>query len=282
MGQLEAACFAEGRNNTLYALSYAYDQSRDPGRSGSENAIVALLKSNSAPSNPSNLSWQVVSTISRKELYTLGMERKGEGSYCIVDPDEGVLVWNYYARRPGEQGSRPGGFRYDPTLSTSSATTTGKGGWANVDTSLRYSWSSSTSVGDVFYLKDEKTGKYNFYHMYMLGNSGDFSIAALNTATGPNMMESTPIKWNFKSTLSQYLYGLIITDSKLFVWHSLDGFGVADMPQKGPLPSSAPTAKVLNYAPEYGCHGLRAVDDKAYTFCEYRKLTFCILIILNP
>ncbi|KAG0232841.1 hypothetical protein BGW42_007850 [Actinomortierella wolfii] len=60
--------------------------------------------------------------------------------------------------------------------------------------------------------------------MYMLGNSGDFSIAALNTATGPNMMESTPIKWNFK-----------LQHGSEYKLHVLDGSKVLDpisMPKK--------------------------------------------------
>ncbi|KAG0241173.1 hypothetical protein BGW41_006166 [Actinomortierella wolfii] len=273
MGQLEAACFAEGRDNTLYALSFGYDHSRSPGSSGSENAIVVLLKSNSAPS-PSNLSWQVVSTISKKELYSLGMDGLGENSNCIVDPDGGFLAWNYYTYRPNEQKSRPGGFRYDPALSTSSATTTGKGGWVNVDTALSYSWTSTSSAGDLLYLKDASTGKYQFYHVYIPGNFGDFSTAALNTATSPNMMESTPIKWNFKSTITGYPDGLMITESKLFIWGvaAASGglFAVGDMPQTGPLPSSAPSTNLVNYTrPSPNCYGPLAVDDDVYMYCPY-------------
>lgn len=188
MGQLEALCFAQGTDNTLYALAYGYDLSSP----SSDNAVAALLKSNASPSSPSALTWQVVSTVRKGDLFTFFSDTWIQ---CVADPDGGFLVWSYQTYRPGQEKYRPGGFRYDPSLSTPSGTTTkmGKGGWVNVDTPINYRWSSPTSGSALSYLKDG-SGKYNFYHAFSGGATIAFGV--LNTETIPNMMENSATTWS--------------------------------------------------------------------------------------
>ncbi|KAF8927634.1 hypothetical protein BGZ47_002000, partial [Haplosporangium gracile] len=128
MGRLEAACFSSGSDNTLYALVFGYDLSITKG---ADNAIVALIKSNSSPSGPNALTWQVVSTVHQAKLSSF-QQASGLGRYCpiqcLVDPNGGFLAWSYQTYLPGQTRSetRPGGFRYDPFSTTPSAATTGK------------------------------------------------------------------------------------------------------------------------------------------------------------
>ncbi|KAG0026401.1 hypothetical protein BGZ81_006411 [Podila clonocystis] len=281
MGQLEASCFAQGGDNTLYALAFGYDLSLS-----ANNAIAALLKSNASPSNPNSLTWQVVSTIRKGELFSFG---DGTKIQCVADPNGGFLAWSYRAYRPGlgpNAQARPGGFRYDPTLPSPSATTTGKGGWTNVETPLSYTWTSTSAASDLIYLKDGSSGKYTFYHAYIPGSVGKtFSFGALNTATTPNMMENSDTKWSFD--VRNYLYfdacllgiwsafwyvdGLRTTATKLFVWGvaGTSGylFGVGDLPQAGSLPTIAPSLQLGNYTTPVTCSTPVALGDKVYKYC---------------
>ncbi|KAF9307653.1 hypothetical protein BG003_000418, partial [Podila horticola] len=186
MGLLEVSCFAQGAKNSLYALAFGSDTTVKSG----DNKVAILLKSNEDAATPNALTWTVVSTIRRTELFWFSAKLQ-----CSVDPNGGFLAWSSNAHPAGSDvggSSRPGGFRYDPTLSTSSATTTGKGGWANVDTPITYTWASTD--GDLFYMKDGD--KYNFYHVYMAGATrAKLDFGVLNKAVTPNMMENTGPKW---------------------------------------------------------------------------------------
>ncbi|KAF9205199.1 hypothetical protein BGZ59_000604 [Podila verticillata] len=223
MGQLEASCFAQGSDNTLYALAYGYDLSVPSG----DSAVAVLLKSNASPSGPNALTWQVISTIRKSELFSF---EKGEMIQCIADPNGAFLAWAYRTNRQGQGAtaqSRPGGIRYDPSLSTPSTTTTGKGGWVNVDTPLSYSWTSTSAGGDLFYLKDG-SGKYNFFHAFIPGSvSVSIKFGSLNTATTPNTMENSATTWSVAQ-----IHG---NEFKLFIWDgnkNLDPIGMSQLPVK--------------------------------------------------
>lgn len=197
MGRLEPACFAPGTDNTLYALVFAHDLSV---AKGADNGVVVLIKSNSSPSGPDALTWQVVSTIREAELASF-VQQGIFGHYpiqCLVDPNGGFLAWSYQTYQPGpfrDKRPRPGGFRYDPLSTTPSATTTGKGGWVNVDSPITYSWSSPTYGGGLMVLADG-AGKYNYYHAYISSSMNTaVNFGALNTAVTPNLMEDSATKW---------------------------------------------------------------------------------------
>ncbi|KAI9231003.1 MAG: hypothetical protein BYD32DRAFT_456444, partial [Podila humilis] len=272
MGQLEASCFAQGSDNTLYALAYGYDLSVPSG----DSAVAVLLKSNASPSGPNALTWQVISTIRKSELFSF---EKGEMIQCIADPDGAFLAWAYRTNRQGQGAtaqSRPGGIRYDPSLSTPSTTTTGKGGWVNVDTPLSYSWTSTSAGGDLFYLKDG-SGKYNFFHAFIPGSvSVSIEFGSLNTATTPNTMENSATTWSVASTITGYVEGIKITATKLFIWGIAGGsgnlFAVADIPQNGPLPTSAPSLQLGNYTTPVTCSNPGAMDAKVYKYCPVSQI----------
>ncbi|KAG0026402.1 hypothetical protein BGZ81_006412 [Podila clonocystis] len=274
MGRLEASCFSQGSDNTLYALAYGYDLSITTG----DNAIAALIKSNASPSNPNALTWQVVSTIRKGELFSFG---DGTKIQCVADPNGGFLAWSYGAYRPGlgpNAQARPGGFRYDPSLSTTSATTKGKGGWVNVETPLSYTWTSTSAASDLIYLKDGSSGKYTFYHAYIQGLAGTtvINFGVLNTATTPNMMENSDTKWSFSSSITGYIEDMKITSTKLFLWGVAGGsaklFGVADLPQSDPLPTTAPSLQLGNYTTPISCSIPAAIGEKVYKYCTVRQL----------
>ncbi|KFH66619.1 hypothetical protein MVEG_07144 [Podila verticillata NRRL 6337] len=244
MGQLEASCFAQGSDNTLYALAYGYDLSVPSG----DSAVAVLLKSNASPSGPNALTWQVISTIRKSELFSF---EKGEMIQCIADPNGAFLAWAYRTNRQGQGAtaqSRPGGIRYDPSLSTPSTTTTGKGGWVNVDTPLSYSWTSTSAGGDLFYLKDG-SGKYNFFHAFIPGSvSVSIKFGSLNTATTPNTMENsattwsvalgnytTPVTCSNPGAMDAKVYKYCPVSFKLFIWDgnkNLDPIGMSQLPVK--------------------------------------------------
>ncbi|KAF9323202.1 hypothetical protein BG006_001666 [Podila minutissima] len=272
MGQLEASCFAQGSDNTLYALAYGYDLSI-----ATDNAVVVLLKSNASPSNPSALTWQVVSTTRKGDLFSLG---DGPKLQCVADPNGGFLAWSYSAYRPGGGAAaqaRPGGFRYDPSLTMPSATTKGKGGWVNVETPLSYTWTSISAGGGLIYLKDGSSGKYTIYHAYIPGSGGTtINFGVLNTATTPNMMENSPIKWSISSTITGYVDDMKTSATKLFVWGVAGGsgnlFAVADLPQSGPLPTTAPSLQLGNYTTPTSCSIPSTFGDKVYKYCPVRQI----------
>ncbi|KAF8939418.1 hypothetical protein BGZ58_009773 [Dissophora ornata] len=266
MGQLEVSCFAQGSNNVLYALSFGYDLSVKSGN----NSVAILLQSNASPSGPNTLTWQAVSTIRQSELFSF---LDNLNLQCSVDPNGSFLAWSYNAYTLGAAAGaspRPGGFRYDPTLSTSSATTTGKGGWANVDTPLNYTWTSSSAGGDLFYLSNGNN--YNFYHAYIPGAVGaSFDIGVLNKTVTPNLMVNSATKWSVLSTIAG-VNGMKTSATKMFVWGSAGNssslFGSANLPSSGPLPTSAPSLQLDNYTtPVTGCLGPQAFNDQFYKYC---------------
>ncbi|KAF9581989.1 hypothetical protein BGW38_000806, partial [Lunasporangiospora selenospora] len=188
MGQLAASCIAQASDNSLYVLAFAYDLNNK----SKENKVVALLKSN-APSTPSELKWEVVSTIRTDELYSF--DRGFSTIQCIVAPNGSFLAWNYYTDRPVKGSttqSRPGGFRYDPAL-PSSGSTTGKGGWVNVDSPISLSWTNPYNENSLISLKNA-AGGYDFHHVY--STAKEFVFSTLNTASTPNVMENSPVKWD--------------------------------------------------------------------------------------
>lgn len=196
MGRLEAICFSSGSNNTLYALVYGYDLSIN---TGADNAIAAIIKSNSSPSGPNALTWQVVSTVHKAELFYFGSDALDSPIKCLVDPNGVFLAWSYEAYRPGQDTSstRPGGVRYDPFLTTPSATTTGKGGWVNVDSPINYSWGYVSYGSELMYLADG-AGKYNFFHAF-LPTQAVIYFGALNTAVTPNLMDNSATRWTINA-----------------------------------------------------------------------------------
>ncbi|KAF9080113.1 hypothetical protein BGX29_002565 [Mortierella sp. GBA35] len=269
MGQLEASCFAQVSGNTLYALAFGYDHTVPSSTSGA-SAVVVLLKSNTSPSSPSALTWEVVSTIPRDSLFSFGDSPRLQ---CLVDPNGGFLAWSYNTYRPGQgpaAQSRPGGFRYDPSL-PEGAGSKGKGGWANVETPMSYSWTSSLAGGDLFYVKEGS--QYNIYHIFIPGTAGaTFSFGALNTATTPNMMENSFNKWPVGSTITGYVDSIKTTATKLFIWGVAGGngrlFAVGDLPQGGRLSSTPPSLQLGNYSTPVTCSDPVAIDDKVYKYCS--------------
>lgn len=195
MGQLIVDCFdTQETTNTIYAYGGAYDNSKEI----LNNGIIVLLKSNAAPSSPEALSWTVVSTVRRDNVLYITNLRD---SHCIVEPNGAFTVWAFSTTlKQGDSTlkTRPGGFRYDPSL-TPTANTTGPGGWVNIDIPVDYQWTSSSSSNYLFYLVDA-AGKSTVYHAYLSSmTSNTLYFGALNTAT--NMMENTPVKWAMVTTL---------------------------------------------------------------------------------
>lgn len=275
MGQLEAACFSLRSDSTLYALVFGYDLSKK-----ADNAIVALIKSNPSPSGPDALTWQVVSTVHKAELPYFQLTSTFGNRYpiqCLVDPNGVFLAWSYQASQPGQARSepRPGGFRYDPFSTTPSATTTGKGGWVNVDSPITYSWTGS-SGGALMYLADG-AGKYNYYHAYLDSLSRVINFGALNTAVTPNLMENSVTKWTLDTSITGNLKTIRISATNLFVWGwSPKGFGelsfsVATLPQNGPLPTTAPLVQSANYTTVGTCADSGVLGNLVYTYCADRK-----------
>ncbi|KAF9128459.1 hypothetical protein BG015_004335 [Linnemannia schmuckeri] len=269
MGQLEASCFAQGNDNTLYALAFGYDHSLPSSTSGAD-AVAVLLKSNTSPSSPNTLTWEVVSTVPRDNLLSFGDSFKIQ---CLVDPNGGFLAWTYDAYRSGKGAvaqSRPGGFRYDPILPEAPGSK-GKGGWMNVGTSMNYSWTSTSAGGSLFYVKEGS--KYNIYHAYIPISVGvTFSFGALNTATTPNMMESSPIKWSIGSTITGYVEGMQTSATKLFVWGVAGGsgylFAMGNLPQSGQLSAVPPSLQLNNYSTSGTCSYPGVIGDKVYKYCS--------------
>ncbi|KAF8928410.1 hypothetical protein BGZ47_001653, partial [Haplosporangium gracile] len=269
MGQLEASCFAQGSDNTLYALAFGYDHSISTSTPGAD-AVAVLLKSNTSPSSPNALIWEVVSTIRRDSLSSFGDSPKIQ---CLVDPNGGFLAWSYDAYRSGQSGvsqSRPGGFRYDPFLLEAPGSK-GKGGWMNVETSMNYSWTSTSAEGGLFYVKEGS--KYNIYHAYIPISVGTtISIGALNTATTPNMMDSSPTKRSIGSTITGYVEGMQTSATKLFVWGVAGGsgnlFAMGNLPQSGQLSSVPPSLQLSNYSTSSTCSYPGGIGDKVYKYCS--------------
>ncbi|KAF9981533.1 hypothetical protein BGZ75_007114 [Mortierella antarctica] len=277
MGRLEPACFSFGSDNALYALVFAYDLSI---AKGADNAVVALIKSNASPSGPDALTWQVVSTIRQAELATI-VEGGTFGYYpvqCLVDPSGGFLAWSYQTYQPGQPRNRPrpGGFRYDPLLTTPSSTTTGKGGWVNVDSPITYSWTMSSSAGDgsLMYLADG-AGKYNYYHAYVPTSGTSLNFGALNTGVTPHLMEDSATQWALNFSTTGYIKNVRISSTNVFLWGSdtifKNPFTVATLPQSGPLPTTAPLFQAVNFTTAGQCATSGVLRNSVYSYCADRK-----------
>ncbi|KAH7033867.1 hypothetical protein BKA57DRAFT_497326 [Linnemannia elongata] len=269
MGQLTVNCFAEGASNTLYAFAFGYDLSAKTG----DGAVAILLQSNSSPSTPDALTWQVVSTISKSELFSF---MNNSDIRCTADPSGGFLVISQDAYALGSSKGRPGGFRYDPNLTTSSTTTTGKGGWVNVDSPLSYSWTDISVGGDFFYLTAGSPNSYNFYQAYIHNGFGNsLTIGMLNKAVTPNMLVSTNTTWSLGSSVTS-VDRLKLSATTMFMWgagaSSNPLFGVATLPQTGPLPTTGPSLKLGNYTTPVKCASPQVYNEKLYQYCAVNQV----------
>ncbi|KAG0269979.1 hypothetical protein DFQ27_001240 [Actinomortierella ambigua] len=249
MGQLDIACFAtEETTKVLYAFSYAYDNNRS-GYSGKQ--VGALIKSNAAPT-PDTLTWSLVSFTSASNIFTLT-------SYsCIVDPNGAFTMFGVYSNSGKD---RPGGFRYDPTLTTGNGTS---GTWTKIDIPIDYAWSETSYASAVFYLKNA-AGKYDIYHAFAKSTPADIRFGALNTAT--NTMENSNATWAFPN-ISVRPKSLLATSTTLLVWDSVTTAKrwVATLPP-GPLTSTPPTLREVNF-PFDG-------TNCAYAYIAYERYFHC-------
>ncbi|KAG0079424.1 hypothetical protein BGZ93_003192 [Podila epicladia] len=89
------------------------------------------------------------------------------------------------------------------------------------------------------------------------------------------MMENSPTKWSISSTITGYVEDLRASATKLFVWGVAGGsgdlFAVADLPQSGPLPTTAPSLRLGNYTTPVTCSIPVALGDKVYKYCPVRQ-----------
>jgi len=75
--------------------------------------------------------------------------------------------------------------------------------------------------------------------------------------------------------MTGYADGIQTSLSKLFVWGTAGGsgdlFAVGDLPQTGPLPSSAPSLQLGNYSTPISCSNPAVYGDKAYKYCTVQQ-----------
>ncbi|KAG0269976.1 hypothetical protein DFQ27_001237 [Actinomortierella ambigua] len=262
MGQLEVECFATDElSMVLYAFAYGFDQSR--GNSYEDRQIGILLKSNSAPSGPTGVTWSVVSTVRQDSLRFLRM-----APACVVDPS-GVFVafssrTNLNSQDPSND--RPGGIMYDPTL-TPTRNSTGPGGWANINVPNTYPWKDDGSPSTVFYINDA-SGSYSIYHAFWTPlTATSISFGALDKAAG--LMDVAPLRWALPTTGE--IQRISFSATNIFVWNTpLDRSGdrvySATLPQ-GPLSATIPDMHWGNHTATGYCRKLGVLGSQAYEFC---------------
>jgi len=147
MGFIDLICItADPDATTFYGLAYTHIQEQSPsGNYDTQNLV--LVKSNTNPSSPSNLTWSVVSRIDSWELVAMDVV-DGSGVFgstefsCTVNAQGVFTVF----REPGYYSTTGlSGMRYDPTgTKDPSSDSQGPGTWMNMTIDSGYNWSGDS------------------------------------------------------------------------------------------------------------------------------------------
>ncbi|KAF9083147.1 hypothetical protein BGX23_011743 [Mortierella sp. AD031] len=169
MGIISLNCLTtDPDSTTFYGLSKTntYDAR---GYSYPDNSFVTVLvKSNSSPVSPYNLTWSVVSRIGSRYLQG-GMSTYNEFFTCAIN-SQGVFT----AFRDGY------GIRYDPagTMDPSFGFK-GPGAWMNVSVDSAYNWTAGTGVSG--YVNNGATSV--LLHSFYSSDSNTIRVATMDEAT---------------------------------------------------------------------------------------------------
>ncbi|KAK3807613.1 MAG: hypothetical protein J3Q66DRAFT_82157 [Benniella sp.] len=241
MGILSPNCIASNERS-IYGISVesSYAQGADPTQR------VVLIKSNDNLSSLADIRWNIVSTIQAGAVYNISSPIS---PICKVD-EKGVFTYvdlNIF-KTPGSPPAT-GGIQYSPAHpANAGSTSTGPGGWKNIDTGGPYPWDVQ-SQDEVAFNVPDAAGNNVLTYMWSIGSAavqfGYLDSATMQLQAGP--------QWKFPQTMSIKRKNYF---SKTLVLYVTEGFlstipGVLTIPFDSPMIAPAPPANLTGYRMRY-------------------------------
>lgn len=179
MAALDLRCLTtDPDGTTYYSFSYTGTGSQPP------RSEAILIKSNTNPASPANLTWSVVSMIDTVYLTYKDQFYFGEDYTCAVNAQGVFTVFGRYNGLTGPNAvpKIPRGFRYDPAGSMDpSFKFEGPGAWSNITFDPVYNWTGLYDQQVLGYVNNAGTSV--LVHAYLSVNSTTVNIARVDEAT---------------------------------------------------------------------------------------------------
>ncbi|KAF9363820.1 hypothetical protein BGX34_003239 [Mortierella sp. NVP85] len=206
---------------------------------------VVLIKSNDNPSSLADIRWNIVSTIQAGAVYNISSPLS---PMCKVD-EKGVFTYvdlNIF-KTPGSPPAT-GGIQYSPAHpANAGSSSTGPGGWKNIDTGGPFPWDVQ-SQDEVAFNVPDAAGNNVLTYMWSIGSAVQFGY--LDSAT--MQLQAGP-QWKFPQTMNVIRKNYF---NKTLVFYAAEGFvspvpGVLTIPFDSPMIAPAPPANFTGYRMRY-------------------------------
>ncbi|KAF9092843.1 hypothetical protein BGX23_003876 [Mortierella sp. AD031] len=212
MGVLDLDCLTTDSDATTYygfTFTSSYDDAPNPYTS---NAV--LVKSNSNPVSPYNLTWSVVSRIESR--YLMGSI---EGSIsCAVDAQGVFTAFRRYKGMSSYTTSLPFGLRYDPTGTMDAKfNVKGPGAWMNITVDPSYAWSKDYTNQVLGYVSNGASNV--LIHAVLDKANNTIYVASVNEAT--KTLTAAGL-WRMNKTIHGVPKVLAIGNDHLYTFGDID------------------------------------------------------------
>ncbi|KAG0065135.1 hypothetical protein BGZ89_008578 [Linnemannia elongata] len=184
MGVIDLVCVTTDPGaTTYYGLAYADDY----GQGSKRINYAVLIKSNTKPISPGDLTWSVVSMFDSSKLAGDPYSVTAADCSCVINEQGVFTMFGLSAGAMSTTASTfPFGIRYDPT----------SGAWMNVTVNAGYTWSGVFSRRSLGYVNNEALAIGND-QLYALGQDRTVLLHDYEYAADPGTLTTFPL-----STLS--------------------------------------------------------------------------------
>ncbi|KAF8937611.1 hypothetical protein BGZ58_002428 [Dissophora ornata] len=172
MGIISFDCVASD-STSLYGLVYGTSNYTFDPLESQYQPYAAVVKSNPNPTNLTDITWTLISSVKTYGLNTLNSY--SGGFVCAVNAQGVFTAFSYYG-----SDEQPQGIRYDPTATKSTAFgQTGPGAWFNMTVDTSYNWQYTTANQGLFYVGSG--ANVSLVHVYLYSTTVYLGI--VNEAT---------------------------------------------------------------------------------------------------
>ncbi|KAI8601261.1 hypothetical protein EDD21DRAFT_374962 [Dissophora ornata] len=172
MGIISFDCVASD-STSLYGLVYGTSNYTFDPLESQYQPYAAVVKSNPNPTNLTDITWTLISSVKTYGLNTLNSY--SGGFVCAVNAQGVFTAFSYYG-----SDEQPQGIRYDPTATKSTAFgQTGPGAWFNMTVDTSYNWQYTTANQGLFYVGSG--ANMSLVHVYLYSTTVYLGI--VNEAT---------------------------------------------------------------------------------------------------
>ncbi|KAF9147806.1 hypothetical protein BG015_010499 [Linnemannia schmuckeri] len=211
MGWLDLICLTtDPASTTFYGLAYAADYSTN-----SDSKYVVLIRTNTNPTSPEDLTWSIVSLFEAWKLAGYPYTTNGSDYTCTSNALGVFTMFGRAAQSDASDSKKAYGIRYDPTGSMDKSFNFKRpGAWMNITVEGEYNWSGSFNRHSLGYVNN---GAANvLVHASISSTNNTVSLATVNDST---MTLSPTALWSMNATIhGQSLRALTIGNDHLYTY----------------------------------------------------------------